>query len=212
MKKIITLFIIAFSCLSASAQGLSPLQGTERSEAIAFLQKSNSLDVPMMMEFKTTRRSPMLKDALEGTGRAAFCFPDKLRWESTSPKSNIFILNGNMVYMGTPEAMTSMDISSNRRFQSIARSLSRLKDSGLLNEEDFDMKIFRTSDIYRVEMVPLRRDLSQMFSNMVILAHGKSGEVFSITLSGVNGDTSVIKVTSSRRGCTIPDSTFKPGL
>ena len=207
MKKILS-FVLAFVApLLALAQ--SPLTGADRDAAIALLKKANALESTMTFSFKVTRHSSMLKEALESTGNAAFSFPSQLCWETEKPSSNVFILDGNTVITGPVGSMRTIDISENRRFQSIARSASRLQTAGLLSEDDFEISVVKTDNMYKVEMTPLRRELRQLYTSITLFADAATGAVRVIQLIDVGGDSSTIKLSDIRRGVSLPSDTFK---
>ena len=207
MKKILFVILALTAPVLTFAQ--SALTGTDRASAIALLKQANALESTMTFDFKVTRHSSMLKDNLESSGHAAFSFPSQLCWETVLPSSNIFILDGNTVITGPAGNMRTIDISENRRFQSIARSASRLQTAGLLSEDDFTITVSRTDNMYKVEMVPLRRELRQLYTSITLFADAGTGAVSVIQLVDTGGDSSTIRLSSVKRGIKLPDSTFK---
>lgn len=189
------LCFLSADCLPAFAQTVSPLAGTARSEAIAAVQAANDVRTSLQFRFEMERHSPLLTGALLSRGRAAFVFPDKLRWETESPRPGLFVLNG----------LSTAD----RRFQSLFRNIQKISEKGLINESDFTLTVYRTESGWQFDMVPQRRDLGQLFSLITLLTDAPSGTLRSIVLTGTDGDLTVLRLSDVIRGGRVDESLFQ---
>ena len=199
MKKIMPILFLALCCLPLRAQtapaAAQKLEGSAREAAIAAILKANDLRTTLQFRFVMTRHSALLTEDLVSRGRAAFAFPDKVRWEVEQPQPGVFVMNG--VAQG------------DRRQQSLLRNLSKLSEKGLINETDFDVTVYAAPHVWQVDLVPLRRDLSQLFSRITLLTDDATGALRSVVLSDTGGDTTQLELSSVVRGKEIDPQLFQ---
>ena len=170
------------------------LDGRPREEAIAAVLSANEIRTSLQFRFEMQRYSPMLTGVLESRGRAAFVFPDKLRWEVESPHASLFVLDG---------------ADTDRRMQPILRNIQKISEKGLINEHDFTVRVYATDDGWQIDLTPLRRDLGQLFSSITLLTDAPSGALRTIVLTGTDGDQTVLHLKDVVRGGRIDESLFQ---
>lgn len=106
-----------------------------------------------------TYHSPMLQENLVSSGTVFLRQPDVLRWETLEPVHSLTEFSGEQ-----PRG----------RFR-------------LPQEKDFDALVLEGEQI-TVILVPKRRDLKQMFSQIVATADKKTYRVSSVLLKGFEGE------------------------
>lgn len=182
MKRLL-LTIVALACiLPLRAQVSVALEGAKRAEVIAAILKANDIRTESLkFDFVMTRHSALLAEPLVSRGHAAYSYPDKVRWEVVSPKPSVFEFNGGEV--------------TDRRQQAMLRNVNKISEKGLINEEDFTVTVYADPSQWQVDMVPLRRDLSQLFSRITLLADPRDGGLRAILLTGTDGDLTEIRIT-----------------
>ena len=198
MKRIRLILLLSLWCLPLCAQtspGAQRLEGAARDQAIAAILQANDLQTTLQFRFVMTRHSSMLTEDLVSRGRAAYVYPDKVRWEVEQPRPSLFVMNG-----ADP---------GNRRQQSLMRNVAKLGDKGLINETDFAVTVYAAPRVWQVDLVPLRRDLSQLFTCITLLADPGTGALRSIVLSEEGGDTTQLELGSVVRGQTIDPGLFQ---
>ena len=195
MKKwMIFLFLLA-AVLPVSAQTAKRLEGEPRDAAIATILKANDLKTTLQFRFVMTRHSSLLTEDLVSRGRAAFAFPDKVRWEVEQPNPSLFVLDGAAV--------------TDRRQQTLLRNVAKLSDKGLINETDFTVTVYASPSQWQVDLVPLRRDLAQMFSLITLLTDPVTGDLRSVVLTETGGDTMDLQLLSVVKGQKVDPALFQ---
>ena len=122
---------------------------------------------------------------LKNTLRAEFKqvqAPDKVHWEVQKPVSRVTVFNGDI-----PQ--------NNRRFR-------------LPSEKDFTVSSLEGEEL-SVILKPRRRDLAQVFSQIVLKVDPKTLEVHSVLLSGLDGDWTSITFTKVQADVDLPQSLFE---
>ena len=199
MKRISIILLLGLCCLPLFAQtapgAAQQLEGSAREKAIATIQQANDLQTTLQFRFVMTRHSAMLTQDVVSRGRAAYAYPDKVRWEVEQPSPSLFVMDG-------------ID-AGDRRQQSLMRNVAKLGEKGLVNETDFIVTVYASPKVWQVDLVPLRRDLSQLFSRITLLTDAGTGELRSIVLSDQGGDTTQLEFSSVVRGEKLDPGLFQ---
>ena len=199
MKRISIILLLGLCCLPLFAQtapgAAQQLEGSAREKAIATIQQANDLQTTLQFRFVMTRHSALLTQDLVSRGRAAYAYPDKVRWEVEQPSPSLFVMDG-------------ID-AGDRRQQSLMRNVAKLGEKGLVNETDFIVTVYASPKVWQVDLVPLRRDLSQLFSRITLLTDAGTGELRSIVLSDQGGDTTQLEFSSVVRGEKLDPGLFQ---
>ena len=106
----------------------------------------------------------------------------KVHWEVQKPVSRVTVFNGDI-----PQ--------NNRRFR-------------LPSEKDFTVSSLEGEEL-SVILKPRRRDLAQVFSQIVLKVDPKTLEVHSVLLSGLDGDWTSITFTKVQADVDLPQSLFE---
>ena len=194
MKKTLLLLTFLLGCLSLAAQTPVRLEGAARDEAVETILKANDIRTSLQFRFVMTRHSALLTEDLVSRGRAWYVYPDKARWEVEQPRPSVFILNGETV--------------TDRRQQTLLRNVSKIGEKGLINDTDFTVTVYETPRQWQVDLIPLRRDLSQLFSRITLLADPASGALRSVVLTETGGDITSLELQSLVKGQTLDGQLF----
>ena len=199
MKRISLILLLSLCCLPLFAQtapgAAQQLEGAAREKAIATILQANDLQTTLQFRFVMTRHNAMLAEDLVSRGRAAYVYPDKVRWEVEQPSPSLFVMDG--INPG------------DRRQQSLMRNVAKLGEKGLINETDFIVTVYASPRVWQVDLVPLRRDLSQLFARITLLTDAGTGVLRSVVLSEQGGDTTQLELSSVVRGETIDPGLFQ---
>lgn len=199
MKRISLILLLSLCCLPLFAQtapgAAQQLEGAAREKAIATILQANDLQTTLQFRFVMTRHNAMLAEDLVSRGRAAYVYPDKVRWEVEQPRPSLFVMDG--INPG------------DRRQQSLMRNVAKLGEKGLINETDFIVTVYASPRVWQVDLVPLRRDLSQLFTRISLLTDAGTGALRSIVLTGQEGDTTQLELSSVVRGEKLDPALFQ---
>ena len=115
----------------------------------------------LQLSFVQTRHSQMRTGDMVSEGRLVMAAPDRIRWEVLKPYRNVFVSSGELAFAG-------------RRFR-------------MPTEKDFTATALEGEEI-SLTLVPVRRDLKQMFREVVVLADKQSLQIRSALLVTPDGD------------------------
>lgn len=194
MKKTLLLLSLLLGCLPLAAQSPVCLEGPARDKAMAAILAANDIRTSLQFRFVMTRHSSLLTEDLVSRGHAAYVFPDKVRWEVEQPRPSVFVLNGETV--------------TDRRQQTLLRNVSKIAEKGLVNETDFNVMVYETPRQWQVDLVPLRRDLGQLFSLITLLADPATGALRSVVLTETGGDITSLELQGVTKGQTLDGTLF----
>lgn len=197
---VITLCII--SCLSGKA--------FTQQEAMEEIGNATAAMTTMQCDIVQTKSMRMLGENMVSRGKLYCKQPDRLRWEYTSPYSYIFILNGTQVGIKKGHRSDVVDVNQNKLFKEIARiMMNSLLGKCLSDTGSFRAVIGQSGDKYVATLTPLKRELKQMFTN-IVLYYDKDAKVISkVVLHEKNGDTTTIELTNIRENVSIDESVFQ---
>ena len=160
---------------------VSLVASAQESDLLVRIREAN-LKNTLRAEFTQVRHTPLLAEDLVSSGFAALQAPDKVHWEVVKPVSRVTVFNGDI-----PQ--------NNRRFR-------------LPSEKDFTVSSLEGEEL-SVILKPRRRDLAQLFSQIILKVHPKTLAVHSVLLSGVDGDWTQITFTKVQTDIDLPASLFE---
>ena len=136
----------------------------------------------LQADFVQTRHSQMLTKDLVSEGTVALQSPDKLRWEVQKPYRSVFVTEGEIPVQG-------------RRFR-------------IPTDKDFTATVLEGEDVV-VKLVPLRRDLKQLFREIIVHADKKSFRIHTALLVTPEGDWTQLEFKNIRTGQSIDPKLFE---
>ena len=143
--------------------------------------------------FVQTRKMSIMSTEAVLEGTMHYQQPDKLRWEYSTPYKNVFVLNGTEALMQNESRSDVVDIEQNRRFKGIARLMTgSISGSFLSDDKSFDVSVEETPQEWVVTLVPLRREMKQMWTRVVMHFNRTRKHVNSIGLYEQSGDCTEI--------------------
>jgi len=160
---------------------VSTVAAAQESNLLLQIREAN-LKNTLRMEFTQVRHTPMLAEDLVSRGFAALQAPDKVHWEVLKPVSRVTVFNGDIPQAG-------------RRFR-------------LPSEKDFTVSSLEGEEL-SVILKPRRRDLAQLFTQIVLKVDPVSLAVHSVLLTGLDGDWTQITFSQVQYDVDLPASLFE---
>lgn len=151
-------------------------------DILARIQAAN-LKSTLEATFTQVRHSPMLTEDLRSEGYVALQAPDKVHWEVRKPVSQVSVFNGDIPQGG-------------RRFR-------------LPTEKDFTVSSLEGGQEQSVILKPVRRDLKQLFSQIVLKVDPATLAVRSVLLSGLDGDWTQITFSNVKTDIPLSPELFQ---
>ena len=127
-----------------------------------------------------TYHSPLLEEALESDGVVYIEGPSKLRWETLSPVSRVTVFTGE---------------EPRGRFR-------------MPTEKDFTAEILE-GEQYTVVLTPIRRDLKQLFNQILLTVDRKTLVVSQVIIKGRDGDWTLLAFNAIQHNVALPATLFQ---
>lgn len=205
MKRLFTTLFLVLSLFGRLAA-----QTINEQQIISEISKSTSSIKTMQCDFVQTKSLKMLGDKMVSKGKMYCQQPSKLRWEYTTPYTYTFVLNDNNVMLKSGSRSDVIDINQNKMFKEIARIMMNSVLGKLLTEKkDFSVTVKQNGKQYVATLTPLRKDLKQMFTQIVLHYDIKEKMVKTVVLKEKNGDSTTIELTNIKKNSPINASVFE---
>lgn len=159
--------------------------------------------------FVQTRSLKILDDRMVSEGKMYCQQPGMLRWEYTSPYSSVFILNGNNVMLKNADGSVVTGAGSNRMYREMAGFiLDSISGRYLLDDKSFDVSVEESADEWVLTLLPLKKNMRQMWSRIVLHFDRRSKTASMIEMHEQTGDMTVISFRDVRVNGDIDSSVF----
>lgn len=208
MKKTLFIFIILLA-YAVAGYAASPLQGQQKQEAITAITKAVGEVKTMSGSFVQTKHLKLLSDKMVSKGSINFKHPDKLRWEYSTPYSYLFIFNGSKVYVGNKSRKDVIDTKNNKIFKEVARiMMNTVTGKALTKKDDFTVTIAADTKNWEVTLVPVKKELKQMFVKVILVFSKPDARISEINIFEKNGDRTSIQLTNVKYNGPVNENLF----
>lgn len=188
---------------------LFPAQAQNEAQIKQQINQTAAALKTMQCDFVQTKQLKLLNDRLVSKGKMCYQKSDKLRWEYTSPTSYVFILNGDKVLLKNNNRNDVIDVKQNKLFREIARiMMSSVVGNCLSDEKNFKTSIASMPTEWVATMLPLKKDMKQMFQKIILHFNKQKSMVSSVELIEKNGDQTLIELKNIRQNESISASVF----
>ena len=164
--------------------------------------------VSIQSGFRQEKSLSMLSENINSNGKFRYRKNDKIRMEYIQPYSYILILNGGKILIKEGQKENKVSANSNKIFQQVNRILIDCVSGSMLGNPDFQSRIFESSGFFLVELIPLARNLKELYSNINISIDKKDYTATTIEMIEVSGDKTIIRFQNKILNAQIPDSVF----
>lgn len=201
MKRLIVALMVAVMPSLVAAQS--------RAEIIAQIDKACSEMKSLQCDFVQTKHIKLLNDKMLSYGKMYFSQPNMLRWEYTRPYTYTFILNSNQVMLKNAQRKDVIDVSKNKMFKEIARlMMSSVVGSCLTDDATFETSIATTPKAWVATLIPVKRDIKQMWSKLVLHFDRAKRSVVRVEMHEPSGDYTVIELVNIRHNVAIEGALY----
>lgn len=204
MKRLL-IFMLSLCLVSVSAVAQRINEAAVKSQINAAAARLRT----MQCDFVQTKHMRMLNDKMVSRGRMYYVQPNKLRWEYTSPYTYTFVLNKSQVMMSRGRKNQVIDVNQSKVFKEITRIMMNSVVGKCLNDgKDFKTSITGSSTEWIATLVPLKKNMKQMFKTIKIHFNKKRSMVSVVELLEKNGDRTVIELRNVRPNQSINGNLF----
>lgn len=189
MKRILLVFAII---LSATVPSFAQSQGGDAivEKIVAFGAGIESI----RCDFVQTKRSAMLENELVSRGKMWFSKPSLLRWEYSSPYSNLFIMNGDKALLRNEKGSTLTDVKKNRMVKGISSMvMGCISGEWLRDSRAFGVVTEDRDGKWVAVLTPKRGELRQMWTSLELRFDPSTGTAEGIRMNESSGDCTVIE-------------------
>lgn len=187
MKRI-SVFFLLLALLLTSTTAMAQTKGAAEAAKKEIAATSASLNT-IQCDFVQTKHLKMLNDKMVSYGKMYYQKSNRLRWEYIKPYAYTFVLNGQQVYLKNAKGTTSSSTAGNKMFREIARiMMNSVVGANLNDSKDFKVTMAETSGEWAATLVPLRKNMKQMFTKIVLHFNKSRKMVSGVDLYEKNGD------------------------
>ncbi|WP_304638349.1 outer membrane lipoprotein carrier protein LolA [uncultured Muribaculum sp.] len=206
MRKTMLILLFSLFCQLVSAAGLT---APRKQEIIGSINSVASAMKSMTCSFTQTKYLSLLSDKMVSEGKMYYRQPNRLRWEYTSPYQYLFVLNGTKVYVGNKSRKDVIDTDANKVFKEIARiMMGTVTGTVLSGSSDFSVDVADGGTVWRVTLVPSKKEMKRMFSK-IVLSFRKNGLMVSeIDIYEKNNDRTNIQLKNVKTNISVNDALF----
>lgn len=198
MKKVI-LFIFFCYALTTVAQRDAIDEISKASEAIRTVQ----------CNFRQTKITRMLNNAMVSEGKMWCTQPNRLRWEYTSPNTFAIILSDGKVMTKGNKRNHTIRIDRNRMLREITRIIIPSGLGKCLTEEkDYLVSVESKQNEHILSLVPQSKEMMQLFARIVLYYNRQQAVVVKVEMWEKTGDYTTIELTSIQKNAEIDDAIY----
>lgn len=163
----------------------------------------------MQCDFVQTKTVKILNEKLVSKGRMWYQQPNRLRWEYLTPYTYTFVFNGAKVSLKKNNRNDVIDVNRNRMFKEIASiMMNSVVGKCLTDKKSFRTTVRDTSAEWVATLVPLSKELKQMFTGIVLHFNKEKNVVVKVEMLEKNGDTTVVVLNNIIKNHKIDAKTF----
>lgn len=181
----------------------------QSSQAIQQIAQASASMKSMQADFVQTKHLKMLGDKMVSKGKMYYQQSDKLRWEYTSPYTYTFIMNGSKVLLKKGARKDVIDVNKNKMFKEIARiMMNSVVGKCLTDKKDFKVSVAESKTAYTATLIPLKKDMKQMYTKIVLQFNRQTSVVNKVTMYEKNGDWTEIELKNLQKNKQMSASLF----
>ena len=178
---------------SVSAQDLKVLSEPDAQKAAAAINSANAGVKSLQADFMQVKEMSIVKEKMVSSGKMYFQ-DGSLRWEYLKPSKSVFVTDKDQM-------------KSNRMFRSMAGLMAGSVTGINLNDPSFKVTMYSPGKGYVAELVPLKREMKQMFTKIRLL-FGADNRVRQVELEESQGRT-VITLSNVKYNVSLDPGLFK---
>ena len=208
MIKTIGLVFISFFCFHARAQYAGyTLSNHPEIFRKSFAEATASTE-SLQSVFSQEKMLTMLSDKINSTGKFWYRKKDKLRMEYIQPYPYLMILSSGKIFVKDGQKENQFSASSGKIFKQVNRILIDCVSGNMLNNPDFQARIFENAGSFLIEFQPTAKNLKGLYKNINIVVDKKDYTATTVEMIEVSGDKTIIRFQNKILNAPIPDSVF----
>lgn len=204
--------LIIYLCTLLSLPAFSQPKDFKELNDLKSFEKSVSVKMSQINSiryaFEQEKKISMLSDKALSYGSIAFVKPDKLRMEYTKPYSYLMVMNDKKVQVKSQEKTSNYNTQTNKFFRLLTKIVTDCVQGNVVNNSEFQTKVFAGPDSYLVKLTPLNKELKSLFKTISVYIDKDDLLVSQINLDEISGDNTTIRFTNKAVNVKVPLSDF----
>ncbi len=159
-------------------------------------------------DFHQEKYMDFLDVTLESKGKFWFQKENSLRWQYTEPYNYIVIVNDGVVQISDDGRNQEFQVKGNKIFEQVNNIIVASMSGDVIDNDDFDVKLFENDEYFLVKLKPLKKDISKVIHEMEMYFDKSSLHISKIIMNEPNNDYTLIRYTNRKINEPIPSSVF----
>lgn len=158
-------------------------------------------------DFSETVYSSMFNTPKKAVGELTYKKADKIRWEHTSPKKQIILINGSSArFLENGKEVTNP--TANRVVKKIQGLMVQMFSGDFLNEKEFSITYYESAKQYKLVLKPKSSRMSKYITSIELLFSKSTLLLDSMTLIETEKDKINYTFSTVKTNTTISDTKF----
>jgi outer membrane lipoprotein-sorting protein len=208
MIKTMALVILILSCSPGQAQYPGYTLSNHPETFRKSFAEASATTESIQSGFSQEKSLTMLSEKMNSTGKFWYRKKDKLRMEYIHPYPYLMILNGGKIFVKDGQKENQFSANSSKIFKQVNRILIDCVSGNMLNNPDFQARIFENAGSFLIEFQPMAKNLKELYKNINIVIDKKEYTATIVELIEVTGDKTIIRFQNKVLNAPIPDSVF----
>lgn len=159
-------------------------------------------------DFVQEKELSLLSEKIVSKGKFWFKKENKVRMEYQQPFQYLMIMNQNSIYIKDGSKENKISTRSNKLFQQVNQITVDCIRGTVLNNPDYKVRVFESSQGFLMELAPSSKALRDFFKNINIFVSKKDYSVTKLELLEQSGDKTVISYQNKEMNTNLPDALF----
>lgn len=161
-------------------------------------------------DFLQVRESSLLDQPVKSTGSMYYKASDKLRLDYRSPEAMSYIINGSAFTSIVGKKAQTMDLSSAKKVSGMFNFImSCVTGTCIADKASFTSSAVKKGSDIIVTLIPIKKDIKQMFSSLEITFDSKSCVAKTILMNEKGGNVTTFSLSNTKTGVSLSDTLFE---
>lgn len=204
MHKFSLLAVLLFTFISNAQEYKKVQDAAQCSKSLkAKMEKTKSLSA----DFKETVVSEMFDQPQKADGKFWYKQSDKIRWEHTSPKKQVILINGEKVKM-SENGKEVTNPTSKMIVKKVQGLMVKMMSGDFLTSKDFKIAYYENSSNYKLVITPLSSKLSKYVEKIELIFSKKDLLMKEMSIFENETEKVVYSFSNIKENQSIQDSKF----
>lgn len=168
-------------------------------------QKTQTIESNFVQE----KHLSMLTDVITSEGVFKFKKENKIRWEYQKPFKYLVLINNSKISIKDENKTNTFDAKSNKAFEMMNTIISNCLKGTILNSHaDFKLNYFENAEFYVVKMVPKKKEVKSILSEISLFFDKTDMTVSKIKMQESSDDFTLIVFKNKKQNINISDDAF----